>query len=223
MEQIIKNWKNFLNESSLSRVIRKIHDEQIPFVAISADRNEYSRKENDARYKELKALTKSSGYPFIETQGSWEEEERDEKTGKPTGNKIRVVEKSIIIWDETRADVPTNKDLFELGKELSQRYEQDAFIYAEKGKKTGKLYISAFNPDGTDAGYGAFDSVKQVPEDSTFWSRVRGASDMSHFVFKEGQEVVEVQAPKSFAGAMAKHSQNRDKKIVFVNKRGKGN
>jgi hypothetical protein len=213
MEHIIKNWKNFINESSLSRVIRKIQDEQIPFVAISADRNEHSRKENDARYKQLKEITKSSGYPFIEAQGSWEEEERDEVTGKPTGNKIRVIEKSIIIWNEPRPDVPVSKDLFELGKELSQKYDQDAFIYAEKGQKTGKLYISAFKPDGTDAGYGSFDSIAQVPEDSTFWSRVRGASDKSQFVFKE---TVEVEAPESFAGAMAKASHNRGKKITFV-------
>ena len=70
MEHIIKNWKSFINESSLSRVVKKIQDEQIPFVAISADRNELSRKQNDARYKELKQAVKSNGYPFIETQGS---------------------------------------------------------------------------------------------------------------------------------------------------------
>ena len=143
MEHIIKNWKSFINESSLSRVVKKIQDEQIPFVAISADRNELSRKQNDARYKELKQAVKSNGFPFIETQGSWEEEERDEKTGEPTGNKIRVIEKSIIIWDEPRPDMPISNDLFRLGKELSQKYDQDAFIYAEKGQKTGKLYISA--------------------------------------------------------------------------------
>lgn len=218
MEHIIKNWKSFINESSLSRVVKKIQDEQIPFVAISADRNELSRKQNDARYKELKQAVKSNGYPFIETQGSWEEEERDEKTGEPTGNKIRVIEKSIIIWDEPRPDMPVSNDLFSLGKDLSQKYDQDAFIYAEKGQKTGKLYISAFNPDGTDAGYGSFDSISQVPDDATFWSRVRRGSDKSQFVFKENQESVVVEAPESFAGAMAKASRNRGRKITFVRK-----
>ena len=218
----MEKWDKFLNESSLSRVIDKIHNKQIPFIAISADRHEYSRNENDIRYKELKSLVKASGYPFIETQGSWEEEERDEVTGEPTGNRTRVIEKSIIIWDEPRPDVPVSKELFDLGKELAQKYEQDAFIYAEKGKRTGKLYISAFNPDGSDAGYGSFDSVKQVPEDSSFWSRVRGGSARSHFVFKESTEAVEIEAPNSFAGAVAKSSQHRGKKVTFV-RRGKNN
>jgi hypothetical protein len=56
--------------------MRKIQDKKVPFVAISADRNEFSRKGNDERYKELKSLVKAAGFPFIETEGSWVEHRR---------------------------------------------------------------------------------------------------------------------------------------------------
>ena len=84
---------NLLNETTFSRIARKIDDQKIPFVVMSADRHEFSRIQNDNRSKELKQAVKNAGYPFADLQGSWVEQDEE-------GNDVRVIEKTIIIYDE---------------------------------------------------------------------------------------------------------------------------
>ena len=80
------------------------------------------------------------------------------------------------------------KTLFDLAKELSGRFEQDAFIFGEVGKRTGKRYIDAFDSQGNRVKYGGpWSGLEPIEKDADFWSRVRGST----FVFKEQEQVAE--------------------------------
>jgi|TARA_R110000744_G_scaffold49398_6_gene107346 hypothetical protein len=216
MKEIMNEWRKstkLLNETTFSRIASKIDDQKIPFVVMSADRHEFTRSQNDNRNKELKQAVKASGYPFAELQGSWVEQDEE-------GNDMRVVEKSIIIYDESRGDVPERStELFDLGKQLSSEYDQDAYIFGEPGAKSRKMHINAYDRSGNMVDYGGpWSTVEQIPNDSSFWSKVRGTT----FVFKEEatEEVVEVDAPNSFIEAMIKTNEHKGKKVKFI-RRGK--
>ena len=224
MKEIMENWRKTadqFNETTLSRIQRKIdpnliqdpedRSKSVPFVVISADRHNYSRSQNDTRYSELQQMTKVSGFPFAQLGGGWVEQDE-------AGNKIKVEEKSVIIYDEERGDVErTGVQLKELAKELCNKYEQEAFIFGEPGRDTGAMYINAYKSDGTRADYGGpWSTVEEISmDDADFWSRVRGTG----FQFKESQEeIVEIDAPNSVIGAMIKANEHKGKKIKFVRK-----
>ena len=111
--------------------------------------------------------------------------------------------------------------LFDLGKDLSDKYQQEAFIFGEPGAATGRMSINAFDPQGNPVDYGGpWTSLERIPNDADFWSRVRGST----FVFKEekkvdAEEVVEVEAPNSVIGAMLKANEHKGKKIKFIRKK----
>tara|TARA_Y100000296_G_C5140748_1_gene240858 strand:- start:214 stop:879 length:666 start_codon:yes stop_codon:yes gene_type:complete len=214
MKEIMNEWRktvNSLNETTFSRIADKIETQKLSFVVMSADRHEFSRKQNDKRNKILKQAVKSAGFPFAELQGSWVEQDEE-------GNDVRVIEKSIIIYDESREDVEAGEvGLFDLGKSLSSEYDQAAFIFGEPGPKSGKMHINAYDRDGNSVEYGGpWSTVEQIPNDSNFWSRVRGTT----FVFKEedisSEEIVEVDAPNSFIEAMIKTNKHKGKKVKFI-------
>ena len=195
-------------ESSFNRIKSKVDDSDVSFVVMSADRHEKSRNENDARGKELKAAWKAAGFPFTEIDGSWLEKDED-------GNEVRVIEKSIVVTDEERGDVEKGEsDLFEKAKELSSKYEQDAFIFGEMGSRSGKRYIDAFAPDGSRVQYGGpWTSLEPIEKDANFWSRVRGST----FVFKEQQvdESLKMPAGRDTA-AMAKDLEGSTIRAVYT-------
>ena len=183
-----------LAESSFNRIKDKIDKTNVRFVVMSADRHNFSRNENDQRYSELQAAFKANGFPFTKLQGAWTEKDDE-------GNEVRVVERSLIATEEDRGDVERGEDsLFELAKSLTEKYEQDAFIYGWIDE-TGERQIQARNQAGKYAGYGSWQSIVPVAKDSEFWSRVRGST----FVFKEQQveESLDMPAGRDTA-AMAK-------------------
>ena len=217
MKKIMNEWRetlDTLNETTYNRVRSKIEEENIPFVVMSAARHE--APDNRARNKALKSALKAAGFPFANVVGSWVEQDE-------MGNSVRVTENSVIIYDETRGDtgrVP-GVSLFDLGKDLSAKYEQEAFIFGEPGAATGRMSINAFDPQGSPVDYGGpWTSLERIPNDADFWSRVRGST----FVFKEekkttGEELIEVDAPNSVIGAMIKANEHKGKKIKFVRKK----
>ncbi len=194
-----------LTETTFNRIKDKIDNSDIPFIVISADRHEYDRIENNKRYKSLKKDLKSLGIPFAEVQGSWIESAED-------GSEHRVIEKSVVAYEEDRDDVePVNVDLWAVGKELCGKYKQDAFIYGEVSSKTGQRHINAYDENGQPVQYGGpWNTLQPIDKDASFWSKVRGST----FVFDQGlkiQEVVEVEAPNSVIeayGLAAKHGKN---------------
>jgi hypothetical protein len=187
------------------------------FLVMSADRGEKTPAENMKRYKELKAAAKAAGYPFSELQGKWEE------TDDETGEKREVIENSLIIYSDERPDVPRSEDasLFEFGKEMSEKYDQEAFIYGEllESRSGNKIRtIQAFDANGNVQDWGGpWRSIQQVEQDTEFWSRVRGSGSGKPFQFVE--EDVEVhEAPSSMMEAMkiSYQARARGKKVKFV-------
>lgn len=199
-----------LNESSFNRVKDKIDNTDVAFVVMSADRHEFSRKENDVRGSELKQSVKAAGFPFTEIDGSWLEKDED-------GNDVRVIEKSIIITNEERGDIEREEgasNLFQFAKEMSSRYDQDAFIFGDIGRYSGKRQIDAYDREGNRVAYGGpWTSLEPIEKDASFWSRVRGST----FVFKEEKiEEIEIEAPNSVLEAYKKTAENPGKDVKFV-------
>ena len=182
------------------------------FMVMSSDRGERSAAENMSMYKKLKQEVKMAGYPFTELVGSWVE------TNAETGEQVRVTENSIVVYDERREDIPERTiDLFELGRLLSQKYDQEAFIFGEmvKTKAGQRRVINAFDANGKELGWGGpWRSLEAVSKDENFWSRVRRGGSGETFQFKE--EIVEVDAPNSVIEAYKKTSEHPGKKVKFV-------
>lgn len=197
-----------LNESSFNRIKEKIDNRDLDqFVVMSADRHERSRSQNDENLTLMKDSFKAAGYPFTDLQGSWVE--TDEKTGE----EHRVIEKSIIVYEEERADVPrSDNNLFDIAKNLSIKFKQEAFIFGELVQsKSGQVrrVIAAYDQKGSDAGYGQWSTVEPIEKDAHFWSKVRGST----FVFKE---TIEVPAPNSVIEAHGKANKFKNKRLKFV-------
>ena len=189
------------------------------FVVMSSDRGERSDAKNYKIYKDFKRKVKNEGFPFSEFVGSWEE--TDEKTGK----KRRVRENTLIIYGEARPDSDQSGDagLFELAKQFSKMYNQEAFIYGELVQSRGgpSRVIRAYDSDGKVLDWGGpWSSMEAVKDDAPFWSKVRGKGSAFQFVEEsEAEEVVEVDAPDSFMEAMRKASEHKGKKVKFVRRK----
>ena len=65
--------KEYLTESSLSRIWLHI-EKKTNFAVISASRGDYSDKENNDRYRQLKNIIREKGYGFIEMRGGYKED-----------------------------------------------------------------------------------------------------------------------------------------------------
>jgi len=187
------------------------------FVVMSADRGEKSPAENMQRYKKMKAAAKAAGYPFSELQGKWIETDED------SGEKREVIENSLVIYSDERGDVAREEgaSLFDFGKKMSEMYDQEAFIYGEllQSRSGNKVRtIQAFDASGATQDWGGpWKSIKQVEQDSEFWSRVRGGGSGNPFQFVE-EGVEEHPAPNSMMEAMkvSYQAKARGKKVKFV-------
>ena len=198
-----------LQETTFNRVKEKVDQKLVgDFIVVSGDRHENLPEENNRNYAELLALVVQARFPFAKQEGSWVE------TDKETNKKVRVHERSLIVYDEKRGETeaPT-KSLFELGKDLCQKFKQDAFIYGFIDK-TQTRQIQARYPSGAVAKYGGpWTTLEPIEKDADFWSKVRGSA----YVFTEDkEEFLEVDAPNSVIEAMIKGKQHEGKKIKFV-------
>ena len=123
----MKSFKEFLNESSLSRIKSKADKRGIAIM--SADRGDKSRKENKARAKQLeKDIRGKFGRGPTKVKGSYVE--KDEKTGKER----KVKEKSYVI-DRGKLG---KKDFKKKVKKLGKKYKQDSVL--TQTKKTATLH-----------------------------------------------------------------------------------
>jgi len=172
------------------------------FVVMSADRGEKTPAENRQRYQELKGSAKAAGFPFTELQGKWEE------TDEETDEKREVIENSLIIYSDERPDIPRSEDasLFDFGKQMSAKYDQEAFIFGELlASRSGNKVrtIQAFDAAGAVQNWGGpWKSVSEVEKDSEFWSKVRGGGSGKPFQFTEDLDEEVHPAPNSMMEAM---------------------
>ena len=147
----MKTFKQFLDESSLSRIKSKADKKGI--AVMSASRANLSSKENRSRAKELdKDIRSKFGRGATKVTGSYVE--KDDKTGKET----RVKERSHVIDSGKMGKRKFKKEVKKLGK----KYGQDSVLTSGKkggtlsatrkgglGKKKG-VGVGRFKPQGTN-------------------------------------------------------------------------
>ena len=123
----MKTFKEFLEESSLSRI--KSKSDKSGIAIMSAERGDKSRKENKARAKQLeKDIRGKFGRGPTKVKGSYLE--KDEKTGKER----KVKEKSYVI-DRGKMG---KKDFKKKVKKLGIKHKQDSVL--TQTKKTATLH-----------------------------------------------------------------------------------
>ena len=126
-------FKEYVNESSLSRIWQFVEDDKKSFSVVSAYRSYYNNKENKKRHILLIKGVRSTGYGFIEMRGGYVE--------TIEGVKIEVQESSVFIPSVEK------KDIMKLGSD----YEQDSILYKKDG---------LFSEIGTNDVYGVGKNVE---------------------------------------------------------------
>ena len=200
MKNILENWSSYLTEmASYARVKKKIDEESMEFIAISAFRAYRSKKENLSHDKKMKTYLSNMGFSYTKTLGGYSEPVKDPKTGDPvmttnpeTGEeeelKIDVAEKSIIVTKEPRPDVEAPEDgpsLFEVGMLLSKAHDQDSFIHGgpntitnpKTGESEQTMFIAGYNREGDrikEPWAGPWSSFEEATNDDVYWTKVAG-------------------------------------------------
>tara|TARA_B110000211_G_scaffold189131_1_gene215290 strand:+ start:268 stop:975 length:708 start_codon:yes stop_codon:yes gene_type:complete len=197
MKSIIDNWNKYknevLSESSFSRIKRMVDEGKQPFIVISAARDDLGEDEagNQERVKMLKRDLKAAGYPFTQVYGAGQEEPVEDPDTNETSIK-RVLEVTQIVTTHQRGDVSREESedesgaLFELGKSLSAKYDQFAFIFGYPVEdKFGNtiMAIAAYDADAPsygmqyrikDAWAGPWHTIRQAIESDQYWTKIAG-------------------------------------------------
>ena len=122
----MKTFKQFLDESSLSRI--KSKSDKGGMAILSGSRGDKSSKENKARAKQLDRDIRGRGLPgATKVSGRWDE--KDKKTGETK----KVKERSHVVTSGKMGKRKFKKTIKALGK----KYDQDAVL--TQTKKTGTL------------------------------------------------------------------------------------
>ena len=150
----MKTFKEFMQESSLARI--KSKSDKSGIATMSADRGNLSRKQNQARAKQLqKDIRGRFGRGPTKLKGSYDE--RDEKTGETR----KVKEKSFAIDRGKMGKRKFKKEVKKLGK----KYGQDSVL--TQTKKTATLHAtrkSGLGPKTKGIGVGKFRAQRKNPE-----------------------------------------------------------
>ena len=135
----MKTFKEFLDESSLSRI--KSKSDKSGIATLSADRGDKSRKENQARSKQLqKDIRGKFGRGPTKVKGSYLEKDKE------TGKERKVKEKSYAIDRGKMSKKKFKKEVKKLGK----KYGQDSVL--TQTKKTGTVSATRKGGLGKKAG-----------------------------------------------------------------------
>ena len=150
----MKTFQEFMQESSLSRI--KSKSDKSGIATMSADRGNLSKKQNQARAKQLqKDIRGKFGRGPTKLKGSYEE--RDEKTGETR----KVKEKSFAIDRGKMGKRKFKKEVKKLGK----KYGQDSVL--TQTKKTATLHAprkGGLGPKTKGIGVGKFRAQRKNPE-----------------------------------------------------------
>ena len=130
----MKTFKQFVHESSLSRVVSK--SKKGGTAILSGSRADKSAKENKARAKQLDKDIRGKGYGGA-TKATGRYTERDKETGKET----KVKERSHIVSSGKKGKRKFKKAIKALGK----KYGQDSVLIQ---KKTGTAGLKATRKGG---------------------------------------------------------------------------
>ncbi len=122
----MKTFKQFIHESSLSRVVSK--SKKGGTAILSGSRADKSPKENKARAKQLDKDIRGKGYGGA-TKATGRYTERDKETGKET----KVKERSHIVSSGKKGKRKFKKDM----KALAKKYDQDSILIQKKKGTAG--------------------------------------------------------------------------------------
>jgi hypothetical protein len=169
MEQFIDTWKEYLTESSLTRLYDHMMEHES--AVLTAFRNEYSTKENNERNRKLKArlLMEPGDFGVTKVDGSYIE-------NFDTPAQVEVSERSFFV--SNRGDTT---DFVQRMAEMAEDFEQDSVLIIPRGAEgaylIGTSYDNDFPPYGEEIDVGNL----KMGEDAEFMSKVKGRP----FVFKE--------------------------------------
>lgn len=139
-----------LDEVTMNRIMSKYMVDG--FIIVSADRNEITDPaERNQRFKQIKYDTTNFGYPFIPIWGGYREVARDDNGDpiKDENGQDKMIdgdepERALLIPNnKALSSTPRDEDkqIFELGKMLSEKYQQETFLYKPMGDDYNCYYI----------------------------------------------------------------------------------
>ena len=171
-ESVLLAKPDVISEANFGRAKRKIEDEKVPFVMMTAFRGGLSKGKNLERQKELESRVRAAGFSWTKMPGSGYVEDPEEEGGEP----VNVKENSILIWDAPRQDVKeSNQDLFNLAVGLAKDYDQDSFIHgkvlADGDEK--EMFIKAYDKSGKaikEPWAGPWQNISVIDSDDVYWS-----------------------------------------------------
>ena len=191
-----KNETANLTETNVERMLSKHKD--AGYIVLSAYRNSNTEQENNIATKQLKKDINNSGFSFIPVWGAYAEAPEGDGEKPPV-----QTEKSFIITNFPKGSSTPNEttdELFEVGKDLTNKYNQDSFLYVPS--EGSKLYT------GDDLAYWIdrngkivdepFKSVSPTKDADEFFSRIsKSHRDVIDYKNKKG-EIEPAQRDKSF-------------------------
>lgn len=132
-----------INESSMSRIWDKIHNEKLDFAVITAYRNEYTKEENVKRNRDLRHTLNQNKLGVYALVGHWLEappEYENDYDSCPDNLKKDVIERSYLVIRNQIHEI----DFKHIILQLAQDFKQDSVI----------LRISDLDINGVYSPYG---------------------------------------------------------------------
>jgi|ETNvirnome_6_100_1030635.scaffolds.fasta_scaffold17851_4 hypothetical protein len=171
MKEILESWNKYvLSESGLSRLYDHMMEHES--AILTAFRNEYSKKQNYKRNRELKAQLLSMGYGVTKVDGSYIE-------NFETPQAIEVSEQSYFVSNREKVDGFAGSIT-----SLGESFEQDSVLIIPAGAKgaylVGTREGNDFPPFGDQISVGDL----KMGREAEFMSKVKGRP----IVFKEELE-----------------------------------
>jgi len=202
MKELFENWRSHtgsLNEASYYRFKSKIDEQKIPFLLVSAYREDGN---NQTAHKSLKSDLASAGYSFTEVVGGGQEELKDDSgdvvmgdDDKPMVTNVR--EMTLLVTPERRGTggmdgTPEEiSALFDLGKEMARKYNQFAFIFGYPQtvddpiaqQSSQRMFIAAYDSSAPHPGddtrikepwAGPWSTIEKAAEDDVYYTKIAG-------------------------------------------------
>lgn len=172
----MKEFTNFLTESSLTKVLRKTEESRC--AILTAFRADATKQEKRKRNAELAGLLAKKGLSYTQVQGNYVEVDGD-------GKETVVKELSFFVQNTELSDAEFDKFIYRLGF----KYKQDSVLIIPKGGKGAYLWGTSKDCDWIElnqkvnVGDATFGNIK-----TQFYSKVGGRT----FEFRSLSESVDL-------------------------------
>ncbi len=117
-----------MKESSLSRIWIHVTEDALTFAVLSAFREEFDEKENEANHEELQKKVRSMRYGFVRMRGGYQEEEKGEDGQVVKGEDGQIVYKDPVYKKSLFIPSISREEALELG----DYYKQYSIIHKDE-------------------------------------------------------------------------------------------